>query len=167
MDANTDPRDVFQVTVWATKPEVRKQLIARHSWTPYNLLKKPGLNEALIFLTRDMGLDEELDAFRKQVSDRALELFNRVTWLGADYQEASAKARAAYEAANGFNGSRKSIVTAVCDLREAKAEAVCVAAKASAGGLVNTGSLYHDVQKDEDRTLADILHDVLKAKSLI
>lgn len=167
MDANTDPRDVFQMTVSATKSEVRKQLIAYHSWNPSDLLKKPGLNEALIFLTRDMGLDEELDAFRKQVSDRALDLFNRVTWLGADYQEASAKARAAYEAANGFNGRRKSIVMAVCDLREAKAKAVCASACAAVGRLVITGVLYDSVVKNEELALANVLYDVLKAKSLI
>jgi hypothetical protein len=91
MDANTDPRDVLPVNRWTTKQEVRKQMWERQSWsTRYDLVTptEDKLDQSLLFLTRDMGLDDALEPFRIFVSERALSLFNQVTWMGKEYVEA-------------------------------------------------------------------------------
>ena len=98
MDANTDPRDVLPVNRWTTKQEVRKQMWERQSWsTRYDLVTptEDKLDQSLLFLTRDMGLDDALEPFRIFVSERALSLFNQVTWMGKEYVEASNEAKQA------------------------------------------------------------------------
>ena len=170
MDANTDPRDVLPVNRWTTKQEVRKQMWERQSWsTRYDLVTptEDKLDQSLLFLTRDMGLDDALEPFRIFVSERALSLFNQVTWMGKEYVEASNEAKQAYEEANGLNGRYKSIVGAVLQLRFAAATAAKVAVKKALGEGGQRYDNFHDVKRQEGLILAEKLINVLQSEGLL
>jgi hypothetical protein len=164
MDAYTNPADVVLTHRWTTKADVRKQIIAHQSWNPYDIVNKTGLSQTVLFLSRDMGLDDLLADFCEKVAERALALSNLD---GSEvFDEARESATQAYEHAKGSN-RRKCAVNAVIDLRHAKATAVCAAAKDKLGDLVNASQLYDSVTAEEDLALANILYDVLKAKGLL
>jgi hypothetical protein len=170
MDANTNPRDVLPVNRWTTKQEVRKQMWEQQSWsTRYDLVTptEDKLDQSLLFLTRDMGLDDALEPFRIFVSERALALFNQVTWMGKEYVEASNEARIAYEAANGLNGRYQGIVCAVIHLRSATAIAANVAVKKALGECGQTYDIYSDVRSQEGLVLAEKLINVLRSEGLL
>lgn len=164
MDASTKRADVVLTHRWATQADVRDQLVAHQSWNPYDIVHKTGLTESVLFLSRDMGLDDVLVDFCEKIAERALGLFHLDG--SKAFEDARLGAWSAFEHAKGLN-RRRSAVNAVLDLRRAKADAVCATVKAKLGDLVNTFHLHDDVMKEEDTALAGILHDLLKAKGLL
>lgn len=173
MDANTDPRDVLQVTCWTTKQEISKKLREHQSWNPYDIISSgdDGLMSTLIFLTRDMGLEAHLEPFRVFVSERALLLFNRAIRLGRPYQGVSKSAYTAYEEANGLNGRNQSVVGATLALRRAMMVSVEIAVEQAVGELYEGFRCAYTPSegalRQENFILAQQLVGVLESKGLL
>jgi hypothetical protein len=164
MNAISPLKDAILVTQLTTKTEIKAQLWDQYNWNSCDIVKEPGLVPAVLFLTRDVGIEDNLEPFRAYLAERALEVFNRLAHLGDKYTEAATCARKAYQSANDLNGAWVRLVGVISDLRRAVGLASCIAVEDVLG---NSALDTSDVEAREDLVLAERLIDTLRSNDLL
>lgn len=162
MDANTDPREMTFVAKLVSKSDVRKKLWDTHRWNEYDIVREPGLQNAVMFLTRDAGIEDALEPFRVYVQTRAGELLVRFTANG--YAEAAEYAAKAVYEAEVAKKHWIPLTGAVQQLRLAIAHGSCAALKAALGHF---DDCPHNMQLHEDYEIAEKLIETLREARLI
>ena len=167
MLGNAHPADVILINQWSTRPQIAAIVRAEHSWNPHDVIVRPGLMNALIFLCRDVGVEEHLAPFRDHVVRRANALAHELKGKGSRYAEALSSAMRAVETSRNFAPGCLNLVSTVMCFREALVGAGRQAIQDTFGEIVRWPFLDSELLKLEDLDLAEVLHETLKANRFI
>lgn len=167
MIGNASYADVILINQWSTRPQIAAIVRAEHSWNPHDVIVRPGLMNALIFLCRDVGVEEHLAPFRDHVVRRANALAHDLKGKGPRYAEALASANCALKVSRRTVPGHLTLVSTVLSFREALVAAGVQGVKDALGESAHWPCLDVTLEKLEDLQLARVLHETLQANRFI